>query len=220
MDRRKKLLRYLPAGIGVLLTVLIVVGVVVLQDLFEKPPQTKKQVQQITVIQPPPPPPPPPPEQPPPPPEVKEEKIEEPEPEPEPEPEQPEEAPPAEDLGVDAEGTAGGDSFGLVGKKGGRGLIGGGGGHAILWYGQQVQKGVTASLQQLVDGEVRHKKFSAMASVWIGADGSIHRAELAGSSGDEKVDAALRQALSALRLRLDRPPPPDMPQPVKIRIRT
>jgi protein TonB len=219
MDRKTKLLRYLPAAIGVVLVLAIAVAVYLLQDLFEKPAKTKKTVQQITVIQPPPPPPPPP-EQPPPPPEVKEEKIEEPEPEPEPEPEQPEEAPPSEDLGVDAEGAAGSDGFGLVGKKGGRGLIGGGGGSAIIWYGQQVQKEVSSSLQQRLDGEVRRRKFSALAHIWIGSDGGVSRAELAGSSGDAQVDAALRDALGSLRVRIQQPPPPGMPQPVKIRIHT
>ncbi|HAZ42809.1 MAG TPA: TonB-dependent receptor, partial [Methylococcaceae bacterium] len=43
------------------------------------------------------------------------------------EPEQAEEPPPGENLGVDADGAAGGDSFGLVGKKGGSGFLGGGG---------------------------------------------------------------------------------------------
>jgi len=218
MDRKKKLLRYLPVALGVALTLLIAVAVFFLKDLFEKPPQTKKTVQQITVIQPPPPPPPP--EQKPPEPEIKEEKIQEPKPEPEPEPETPEEAPPSEDLGVDADGTAGSDGFGLVGKKGGRGLIGGGGGNAIIWYGQQVQKEVSASLQQRLDGDVRRKKFSALASIWIGDDGTINRAELAGSSGDAEVDAALRQALGNLRSKLNQPPPPSMPQPIKVRIRT
>ncbi|QSA97273.1 TonB C-terminal domain-containing protein [Methylococcus sp. EFPC2] len=219
MTPKHRLLRHLPVAIGVVLILLVALAVWYFRDLFEKPAQTKKTVQQITVIQPPPPPPPPP-EQPPPPPEVKEEKIEEPEPEPEPEPEQPAEAPPAEDLGVDAEGTAGADGFGLVGKKGGRGLIGGGGGNAIIWYGQQVQKEVSTSLQQRLDPEVRRKKFTALVNIWIGSDGSISRAELAGSSGETKTDEALREALGGLRARINQPPPPSMPQPVKIRIRT
>jgi len=52
------------------------------------------------------------------------EKIEEPEPEPEePLPDVPDEKP-AGDTGLDAEGTAGSDAFGLVGRKGGKGLLG------------------------------------------------------------------------------------------------
>jgi protein TonB len=216
---KKTWLRYLPLGIGGLLIVLIAVAVFFLKDLFEKPVQTKKQVQQITVIQPPPPPPPPPPEEKPPEPEIKEEKIEEPEPEPEPE-QQADEPPPGEDLGVDAEGAAGSDAFGLVGKKGGRGLIGGGGGNAIIWYGQQLQRQIADELREkLSQGKARDKKISVIANIWIGADGSVSRAELDTSSGDGDVDEAVRSALGSLRSRL-KPPPENMPQPVKIRIRS
>src|SRR5688500_11671398 len=71
--------------------------------------------------------------EPPPPPPPPEEKIEEPL-----EQETPEEAPPdesqaPEQLGLDAEGVAGGDSFGLAARKGGRDLVGTGGA-AFAWY--------------------------------------------------------------------------------------
>lgn len=217
METRHKLLRHLPLAVGVVLAIAIAVAVYFLKDLFEKPVQTKKQVQQITVIQPPPPPPPPPPEQPPPPPEVKEEKIEEPEPEPEPEPPEAE-APPAQDLGVDAEGSAGSDGFGLVGRKGGRGLLGGGGGNAIIWYGGQVKRGLEDELQGLLADTPAHKaSYSVIVKIWIGADGRMSRAEMDGSSGKSDVDQALRDALPRLRLSLQ-PPPENMPQPLKIRV--
>jgi protein TonB len=212
----KRYLRYLPAAIGLLLVLLIAIAVYLLKDLFQKPVQAKKQVQQITVLQPPPPPPPPPPqEQKPPEPEIKEEKIEE--PEPEPEPQQAEEPPPGEDLGVDAEGTAGSDGFGLVGKKGGHGLIGGGGGNAIIWYGQQLQRQVSDALQRSLGEKAKGKKYSVTASLWIGSDGRITRAELGSSSGQSEVDEALRVALGGIRVAL-KSPPENMPQPVKIRI--
>lgn len=217
MDKSKKLLRYLPAAIGVVLVLLIGVAVFLLQGLFEKPVQAKKQIQQVSIIQPPPPPPPPP-EQPPPPPEVKEEKIEEPEPEPEPKEAQAEEAPPGEELGVDAEGGAGGDAFGLVGKKGGRGLIGGGGGNAILWYGGQLSKGIERELDKLLaDSKARQTAYSVILSVWVGADGRVNRAELVDSSGKPEVDAELRAALGKLSFSVQKAPPEDMPQPLKIR---
>ena len=212
---RKRLLRYLPAAIGLSLVLLIALGVYLMRDLFQKPVQTKKQIQQITVIQPPPPPPPPPPQEKPPEPEVQEEKIEEP---PEPE-QQAEEPPPGEDLGVDAEGGAGSDSFGLVGKKGGHGLLSGGAGNAMIHYGQQMQKEIADALQRSLKNEARQKKYSVLANIWIGPDGSVTRAELSGGSGDAEVDEALRLALGGLRLRL-KAPPENMPQPVKIRIRS
>lgn len=218
MDKRKRWLRYLPAGIGLALVLLIGVGIYLVRDMFEKPVQTKKQVQQISVVQPPPPPPPP--EQKPPEPEVKEEKIEEPEPQPEPEPEQQaEEPPPGEQLGVDAQGGAGGDAFGLVGKKGGQGLIGGGGGNAIIWYGQHVQREISDELQRKLKDKARNSKYSAVLHIWIGADGQVTRVELANSSGTAEIDEALKAALAGIHDRF-KPPPERMPQPVKIRIRS
>jgi len=214
---KKRLLRYLPIAIGLVLVLVIAVVIYLFRDMFQKPVSTKKQVQQITVLQPPPPPPPPPPQEKPPEPEVQEEKIEEP-PEPEPE-QQAEEPPPGQDLGVDAEGGAGSDAFGLIGKKGGHGLLGGGGGNAMIYYGQQMQREVADALQRGLKDEARRKKYTVQANIWIGADGTITRAELSGSSGDAEVDAALQAALSGLRVRL-KAPPENMPQPVKIRIRS
>jgi protein TonB len=219
MNKKHIFLRYLPLGIGVVLAIAVGIAVYLLQGLFEKPAQAKKQVQQITVIQPPPPPPPPPPEQKPPEPEPEPEKIEEPEPEPEPEEPQAEEAPPGDDLGVDAEGGAGGDAFGLMGKKGGRGLIGGGGGNAVIFYGQHLQREVAEALQKSLGDKARGKRYSVIANIWVGRDGGISRAELASGSGVVEVDEALREALAHLRVRLNEPPE-NMPQPVKVRIRS
>ena len=219
MDKKKRLLRYLPLAAGMVLTLIIAVAVFFLKDMFQKPAHVKTQVQQITIIQPPPPPPPP--EVKPPEPEVKEEKIEEPKPEPEPEPEakQEDETPPGDQLGVDSEGGAGSDAFGLVGKKGGRGLIGGGGGNAIIWYGGQVSKGLEKELEHLLEGgKARQVGYSVVLDVWVDGSGRVSRAELDSSSGKAEVDAEIKNALPRLSLSLQRPPPEDMPQPLKIRI--
>ena len=217
LGTKKRLLRHLPAAVGLLLILLVGVGVWLLKDLFQKPVSAKKMVQQVTLIQPPPPPPPPP-EVRPPEPEVKQEKIEEPEPEPEPEAKQEDEAPPGEELGVDAEGGAGSDGFGLVGKKGDRGLIGGGGGNAIIWYGGQLSKGIERELDRLLaDSKARQSSYAVVLNVWVGADGRVSRTELGGSSGKPEVDAELKSALAKLSFSLQRPPPEDMPQPLKIR---
>ncbi|MBL1265983.1 energy transducer TonB family protein [Methylomicrobium sp. RS1] len=219
MDRRKIWLKRLPAIIGGILTLLIAVGVYRLQGMFEKPLQAKKQIQQITVIQPPPPPPPPP-EQKPPEPEPEPEKVPEPEPEEEPKPEPDEaEQPPGEELGVDAEGGAGSDGFGLVGKKGGRGLLGGSGGSAILWYGGQVKRRLEGEMQSLLAGTPAGKTaYSVLLNVWIGADGRVSRAELDSGSGKPEVDQSIRSALPKLRFALSKAPPENMPQPLKIKV--
>ncbi|WP_024298152.1 energy transducer TonB family protein [Methylomicrobium lacus] len=219
MDQRKKWLKRLPLIIGGVLTLLIAVGVYYIQGLFEKPLQAKKQVQQITVLQPPPPPPPPP-EQKPPEPEPEPEKVPEPEPEEEPAP-APDEAeqPPGEELGVDAEGGAGSDGFGLVGKKGGRGLLGGSGGSAILWYGGQVKRRLDDELQGLLaDTSAGKAAYSVLLNVWMGKDGRIERTELASGSGKSDVDQSIREALPKLHFSLAKSPPDNMPQPLKIKV--
>lgn len=215
---RKRSLRYLPAAIGVLLSLLIGLLIYLFKDKLDKPVQTRRVVQQIAIV--PPPPPPPPPEVKPPEPEIEEEKIEEPKPEPEPEPEA-EAPPPGEDLGVDAEGGAGSDGFGLVGKKGGQGLIGGGGagGNARIWQAQQIQRQITEALQHLLDGEVRRLNWSARVNTWIGADGRV-RIEFADVSGDAGAEAALRAAQSRLP-ELTAPPEmfPKHLQPIRFQLR-
>lgn len=220
MNKKQKFLRYLPAIVGAILAISIGVGVYLLQGMFEKPAQAKKQIQQIAIVQPPPPPPPPPETPPPPPPEVKEEKLPEPEPEKEPDP-APEEAeePPGDQLGVDGEGGAGSDGFGLVGKKGGRSLLGGTGGSAILWYGGQVKRQLEDSLQSVLEGgQARANAYTVVLNVWIGSDGRLSRAELSGSSGKTEVDRAIRDALPRLRFALQKSPPENMPQPLRIRV--
>lgn len=220
--KHRRLIKYLPLIAGAVLVLLVALLVYVFRDIFEKPASSKKQVQQVTVVQPPKPPPPPLPKPEIKPPEVKEEKLPEPEPEPEPEtpePEPAEEPPPGDDLGVDAEGGAGGDSFGLVGKKGGSGLIGGGGGNAIIWYGQHVQRELTDELHQKLRDRARQARYTAVIQVWIKADGNIDRVELVNSSGTAEIDEALKQAISQIRGRF-KPPPERMPQPLKIRIRS
>jgi len=218
MTNRKKWLRYLPVTLGVISALVIGFTIYWLMGKFEKPAQTKKMVQQVTIIQPPPPPPPPPPEQKPPEPEVKEE-IPQPEPEKEPEsaPEESEQ-PPGEELGVDADGAAGSDGFGLVGKKGGRSLLGGTGGSKIIWYGGQGKQKLEEELYSLLPDTARNSSYVFNLNVWIGNDGRVSRAELASASGKAEVDDAVKKLLPNLRFSITQPPPENMPQPLKIRV--
>lgn len=176
------------------------------------PPEPPK-VQEISLVQPPPPPPPPPKVEEPPPPE---EQVEVPEPEPEPEP-MPDEAdsdepPPGEDLGLDAEGVAGADGFGLRARKGGRGLIGGG--DRNRWYVGVIQR----DLQDLLAASDAAKgaRYAVTVKLWISSAGEVERFELSDSTGDADTDKALREILGGLRF--DSPPPDDMPQPLKWRL--
>ena len=168
-------------------------------------------VQEISLIQPPPPPPPPPKlEEPPPPQQV----MEEPPPEPEPlaEDAPADEAMPGDELGLDAEGGAGSDGFGLRGKKGGRGLIGGG--DRNRWYAGVLQRELQDLLANTQDA--RGDKYAVVIKIWIADDGRVERFELLDTTGNGARDEALRRTVSGLHLKDT--PPADMPQPVKLRI--
>jgi periplasmic protein TonB len=204
-------LRYLPLAAGVLIVVTAIYGVVhLIRGLSEKADTPKRDVPQVVkIIRPPP----PPPEEPPPPP--PEEKVEEPLPQDVPEPEAADEAPPGEQLGLDTEGVAGGDAFGLAARRGGSDIIGGGGGAAFAWYTSMIKDGILDALSQ--DDRVRTGNYRLTVRVWLAPDGRVERIALADSTGDPQLDAAIEQVLARVR-RLREAPPLEMPQPVTLRI--
>ncbi|AGK49131.1 hypothetical protein BTI_1865 [Burkholderia thailandensis MSMB121] len=57
---------------------------------------------------------------------------------------------------------------------------------------------------------------SIVVRAWMDANGAVTRVEFA-SLGDPDADATLRQLLTATPLA--EPPPPDMPQPLRVRLR-
>ena len=211
---RKVLLR------GILLVFLVIfIGLVVwfVRSMMSDSKPTRRQaVQQISLLKPPPPPPPPKPEEKPPEPEIKKEevKIDQ--------PKQPDEAPkPAEneppagkDLGVDADGAAGGDNFGLVGRKGGRDLLGGAGGK-YGGFSNLLRQQIQASLAK--DKRLRELDYKVIVRLWLTRDGHVQRYELGSSTGNPETDQAINQALAKLPP-MQEPPPEDMPQPVKLRL--
>ncbi len=179
-------------------------------------PAHKPALQQITLVRPPPPPPKPP-EEKPPEPQKEEVKIEQPQPAPEQKADAP---PPGPDLGVDAAGSGDGDGFGLVGKKGGADLIGGGGGgNAWAWYDALVNDAVSSAFQNALAREkaLKNRNYKVVVKVWVGAGGQVTRAALVDSTGDARVDELLKDVLRDMRALRDSPPA-DMPQPLKIRV--
>ncbi len=209
-----KLARWFPAmavGLAILLVMLAIYGVMKLFPKDESKP--KKSVQMITVL--PPPPPPPPPKEEPPPPEEEEVELEEEEPEPEEVPEEvaSDEPPPGELLGLDADGAAGADAFGLIAKKGGRGLLSGGG--PFAWYEGVVINDVQQALSEYDD--LRTESYSVSLLIWLGIDGEIERVKVNKSSGDNDRDRALEMAVLSMRY-LSKSPPLEMPQPVSFEI--
>jgi periplasmic protein TonB len=210
MDRRQKLLRRLPIIVGGVAMVLMVAGFVfvVYRYATNKDVKAERKVQVVQLIRPPP----PPPDQPPPPPPP--EKVDEALPQDEPEP-SPSDAPaPSEQLGLDTEGGAGGDAFGLAARKGGHDLTGGGGA-IFAWYTTRLKDVVAEKLAD--DSRIRSKRFSVAVKVWIEADGRVREARLASSTGNHELDSAIETALGKLP-RMSEPPPIEMPQPISLKI--
>jgi protein TonB len=132
-------------------------------------------------------------------------------------------APPSPDLGLDAEGAAGGDSFGLVGRPGGRDIttIGGAGGSGggigrinTALYASQLQSQLQDELNR--NERLRAAEYRALVKLWVNADGKIARVELAGSTGDAELDRRLQGALEEARKL--RPPPEGVAQPIKLEL--
>lgn len=216
-DRKPAWMRWGAVALGLLLALLA--GLWLRDILVSDKPAKKPAIQKITLVRPPPPPPPPKPPEKPPEPEVKRE-VKVPEPE-QPQPKEAEAPPPGPDLAVDAEGTGSGDNFGLVGKKGGADLIGGGGGkgNPWAWYDAIVNEAINAAFQSALSREqaLKDKNYRVVVKVWIDPTGAVTRAQVVDSTGDARVDDLLRDVLRNMRALRDNPPQ-DMPQPVKIRV--
>ena len=204
---------------GAIFLVIAVGMIFAIQSLIgEETSAPKKMVQQITVLAPPPPPPPPP-EVEEPPPEVEEEVDvpDEPEEAPDAPDEMADEPPMGEDLGIDADGVAGADGFGLVGKKGGRGLLSGGAGdqQRFDFYASSVQQDLFEHLSE--NKEIRKNRYSVIVHLWISSAGKVNRIKLVKSSGIAELDGALRGVLAQID-QVNSAPPEGMPQPIRLRI--
>ncbi len=140
---------------------------------------------------------------------------------------EPDNAPAGDNLGVDAEGSAGGDAFGLVGKKGGRGLISGGGGNGLgklslrakfAFYTQAVGTEVRKKVLKRLDenGGMPRNKLQTVVQITLDVKGVIVQFSIIGSSGNQKMDEAVRQALS--NIKVSDPPPDGMPRTMIFKI--
>jgi protein TonB len=186
------------------LVVLFLVGIVaVVRAVMSDDPPRSRVVQTVSLL----PPPPPPIEEKLPEPEIKEEVVI-----PEPQPMQQDDAAASADLGVDADGTGSGDGFGLVGKKGGRDLLDGG---PFGWYGSLLGADIQDSLAERK--RLRQVKYTAVLDLWINKDGRIEKVELVRTSGNRELDTTLRLAVAEVG-KVREPPPPEMPQPVRLQV--
>jgi periplasmic protein TonB len=211
--KSKKRIKSLMLVVGVLFTVACIWGVVELREMLASMDGAPKKVvqQQITLVTPPPP---PEPQPEPPKPEVEEEKIpEESPPEPEPAPEESAaEPPPGQDLGLDSDGAAGADGFGLIGKKGGRDLLSSAGPGGS--YTNEIKEKLNALLSE--DEELRYQRYRARVDFWINNQGAVERYEVALLDGDQSVKKRVESTISSIR-QLGAPPP-EMKQPISWQI--
>jgi len=132
-------------------------------------------------------------------------------------------------LGVDATGGAGSDGFGLVGKKGGRSIVelgtgtgsgsrGGGLMGKYAWYTSMIQEEIKKRVRKRLEdgGGIPKGKMQAVVRIVMDEKGNIREMEVVGSSGNHRMDEAVRETLAATRIQ--EPPPDGMPRSMKLRI--
>jgi protein TonB len=201
--------RRLPLIAGLLVGAVLLAGFagLVHSIMADKGTKPDRKVQVVQLIRPPPPPDTPPP---PPPPDKPEEAT----PTEEPEPTPSDEPAPTQQLGLDSDGSAGGDAFGLAAHKGGHDLAGSGGA-VFAWYTTRLKDQVADRLGS--DSRVRSRRFSVAVRVWIEPDGRIRQVRLADTTGNRELDGAIESALEKMQ-KMAEPPPLEMPQPISLRI--
>jgi hypothetical protein len=144
----------------------------------------------------------------------------------------PDNAPPAgADLGVAGEGGSGSDGFGLVGKgknyKGRDVSLGGGGGGgmnrlALLtkygWYTDKIQEEIKKQYKKRMekDGGVPKGKYEFTVKIMLDPQGIVKKYRIVTSSGNDKLDAALKASLPGLKI--SQVPPDGMPSLITLRI--
>jgi periplasmic protein TonB len=133
-------------------------------------------------------------------------------------------------LGVEGEGGAGGDGFGLVGRgKGGRdvttvgtgpGTVGGDRDRGALMrkharYNQLVQEEINRAVRKRLDenGGIPKGKVEAVIQIGMDDTGTITDFRIVRLSGNHAVDEAVRKSLGYARV--SEPPPQDIPRGAK-----
>jgi periplasmic protein TonB len=204
-------------AIGLVVLGLVAAVALMLVKFLSAPAGKPKGVQNVALIKQPPPPPPKPPEKPPEPPKVKEEvKIDQPKDVPKPdEPKAADEKPAADKpLGVDAEGSAGSDGFGLAANRGGRDLLTTGGGGSGAYYSGLLQRHFFEALTR--NRRVLKDEFRVVVKVWFGDDGRVQKAEVVAGSGSAQVDDLIQ--LTLLDMSPLRDVPPASMRPIQVRL--
>jgi periplasmic protein TonB len=133
--------------------------------------------------------------------------------------------PAGDKLGLDAEGKAGGDAFGLAGKKGGRSLLAGGDGMGRLsllskyaGYSKMVETEIQKRVMTRLDeeGGIPKGKLQTVVRISVDSNGIIIDSKIIGSSGNNKMDEAVKTTL--MHIKISEPPPEGMPRTIKVKI--
>jgi len=200
--------------LGVAAVLLLVGGAMSMLFTRTDPPKHKAVVQ-IAIITPQTPPPPKPKEEPPPPPKD-EIKIDQPRPQPD-EPQATPQAPPPGPLGLDAQGSGAGDSFGLAGRPGGREITAsrGGGGLDFSLLGKNAARQIAMELAR--DPRLKSSPYRVEIRIWLSKDGRIEREEIVQGTGDRELDALIKEGLRQISV-LHLTVPENLPQPLRIRV--
>jgi periplasmic protein TonB len=209
---KRTLRRNVSRLMGAIAGVLLLLGFVwfVRSMMGAKTGKSDRQVQIVQVIRPPPP---PPPDQPPPPPPPKTEQPlqkDEPEPAPDNTP-----APADQPLGIDADGSAGGDSFGLAARRGGADLIGGTGSALFGHYTNRIADAIREKLADVPCA--KSARGSLSIHLLLDADGRFKQVQLATTTGNSQLDQCIDKALTSMPGMND-PLPVGMPEQVNIKI--
>lgn len=222
--------KFSPVAIAMIVMMIVALGAgiyAVIQVLSEDAPRRRSEITTVNLMRPPPP------------------QIKEKPPEPQPikemakqeqiidpgqvsEPQGPDndQAPAGDQLGLDAEGQAGGDAFGLAARKGGRSLLAGSGGDLggsglmgrYSWYSRMVETEIRKIVMKHLDekGGLPRGKFQALVRVSFDMNGTVTKYRIVGSSGNHKMDEAVNQSLK--KIRISEPPPEGMPRTMQIRV--
>jgi periplasmic protein TonB len=118
-------------------------------------------------------------------------------------------------LSLDAKAVGPGDLFNLGSKPGGSPYGGGGGGSRWGWYASIVQSQIETALR--ANNKTRNATMQVQIRLWADSSGRVSRIELASSTGDAELDAAIRNDVLG-NLTLREPPPKDMPMPLVTRV--
>ncbi len=134
----------------------------------------------------------------------------------------PDDTPAGDDLGLDTEGTAGSDAFGLRGKKGGRALLAGSGDRTLMqryaWYTRKIQEEIRKRINDHMarNGGIPNGDHKAMVKIVLDSRGNIVDFKIDQLSGNAIMDRALSETLLAVRI--SERPPDGMPRSIKLKI--